>query len=130
MNSSISSGSREHCNSTSSSTCCVNDMERFVTRDHIVSMSRKRKYTLRSSPDYTTGAEGSPSQPSSSSALFVQAHEATIIRDRPDLAEALTAHDHGGGKGGLIQWQAEGLPDGQEVWVDRYASALGDTMCI
>lgn len=53
---------------------------------------------------------------------FIQAHEATITRDRPDLVQALTTYDGDGkGKGGLIQWNGEGSSQGQEVWVDRYA---------
>ena len=93
-------------------------------------MSRKRKHTQRrGSPDYNTGGvPETPSFPQSPSTmpLFIQAHEATIIRDRPDLVQALTAHDPGGGKGkgSLIQWHGEEQPDEQEVWVDRYASAL------
>ncbi|KAF8523565.1 hypothetical protein JB92DRAFT_2704847 [Gautieria morchelliformis] len=91
-------------------------------------MSRKRKYTRRSSPDYNAGGDSedpsSRDYPSSSTPLFIQGHEATITRGRPDLVDALTAHDRGGGKGtgGLIKWPGEGLADEQEVWDERLIS--------
>jgi hypothetical protein len=88
-----------------------------------MSSYRKRKqYTRRGSPDYTMNAETPSSQSSATSnSLFIQAHEAIIVRNRPDLVEVLTMHDHGNGKGGLIQWHGDGPEQEREVWVDRYA---------
>ena len=100
----------------------------LCTIDLWFAMSRKRKYTRRGSPDYNAGGdiEEQSSHSSNSVPLFVQGHEATITRDRPDLVQALTAHDlgDGKGKGGLIQWNGEGLTQERDVWVDRYAFAL------
>ncbi|KAF8576737.1 hypothetical protein K439DRAFT_1664504 [Ramaria rubella] len=84
--------------------------------------SRKRKHTRRSSPDYNAGGEQRSSQSSASAALYVQAHEATIIRGRSDLAQALTTCSRETGKGGLIRWQGESPQP--EVWVDRYDARL------
>lgn len=98
-------------------------------------MSRKRKYTRRASPDYNAGGDIEEQKvpfPSDPMPLFIQGHEATITRNRPDLVQALTAHDLGGGrgKGGLIQWHGEGLAQEQEVWVDRYAFVLKNNLKI
>ena len=92
-------------------------------------MSRKRKYTRRGSPDYNAGGdteEQSVAYSLNSVPLLIQGHEATIIRGRSDLVQALSAHDlgHGKDKGGLIQWHGEDLTQEREVWVDRYAFAL------
>ncbi|KAG8689238.1 hypothetical protein FRC08_011034 [Ceratobasidium sp. 394] len=46
--------------------------------------------------------------------LRVQAFEADLVRDRPNLADAVERRDGaGGGRGGLIRWGES------EVWVDR-----------
>ncbi|KAG9080272.1 hypothetical protein FRC06_006847 [Ceratobasidium sp. 370] len=53
--------------------------------------------------------------------LRVQAFEADLVRDRPNLADALERRDGegvGGGRGGLIRW------DESEIWVDRFDARL------
>jgi len=85
--------------------------------------SRKRQRRRRSSPDYTTGGDlprRSSPRPPISELLYHQAHEATIIRNRPDLAKALKAHDGSGGRSALIKWHGETFEKDREVWLDRY----------
>ncbi|KAF8509753.1 hypothetical protein BU17DRAFT_98632 [Hysterangium stoloniferum] len=91
-----------------------------------MSSHRKRKqHTHRGSPDYNIETGQIPSQSATTSNIpFVQAHEAAIVRNRPDLVEALTMHDHGNGQGGLIQWHGDGPEPEVEVWVDRYDARL------
>ncbi|KIJ26818.1 hypothetical protein M422DRAFT_785124 [Sphaerobolus stellatus SS14] len=92
-----------------------------------MSSSRKRQRPRRNSPDYTAGGDyaESSSKPSALKNLFIQAHEATIIRNRPDLAAAVKSHEGGGGggggKAGLIRWHGDSERD---IWVDRYDARL------
>jgi hypothetical protein len=85
--------------------------------------SRKRRRPQRNSPDYTTGGDlpTNTSRQAAAESFCIQAHEATIIRNRPDLAEAVKTADEGGGKGGLIKWHGDSEKD---IWVDRYAFIL------
>ncbi|KAG8796152.1 hypothetical protein FRC12_003743 [Ceratobasidium sp. 428] len=59
---------------------------------------------------------GSGSGPEPAPPLRIQAFEADLVRDRPNLAEAVEWRDgEGGRRGGLIRLSGEG-----DVWVDRF----------
>ncbi|QRV81308.1 hypothetical protein RhiJN_09323 [Ceratobasidium sp. AG-Ba] len=54
--------------------------------------------------------------------LRIQAYEADLVHDRPNLAELVQLEKRGGtGPGGLIRW---GEQDDDDVWVDRFDARL------
>ncbi|KEP48534.1 hypothetical protein V565_122230 [Rhizoctonia solani 123E] len=73
----------------------------------------KRKRNSRSSPRprYT-----SPELPLHARPLRIQAYEAELVRNRPNLSDQLESRTEGGNRGGLIRW------GDHDIWVDRYVT--------
>ncbi|CAE6497442.1 unnamed protein product [Rhizoctonia solani] len=71
----------------------------------------KRKRNSRSSPRprYT-----SPELPLHARPLRIQAYEAELVRNRPNLSDQLESRTEGGNRGGLIRW------GDHDIWVDRF----------
>ncbi|KAF8734486.1 hypothetical protein RHS02_06779, partial [Rhizoctonia solani] len=77
----------------------------------------KRKRSSRSSPQRQNLRFTSPSPselPLHARPLRIQAYEAELIGNRPNLAQQLESQSEGGNRGGLIQWGDSG------IWVDRF----------
>jgi hypothetical protein len=79
-------------------------------------MSKRKRQTHQ-----PKSSSSSRSQPDHS--LYIQAYEATLIRDQPELAAALERRDDQAettARNGLIRWCADG--EEEDVWVDRCGS--------
>lgn len=85
--------------------------------------STKRRRPRRGSPDYSTGGELQKSNQYSHipESLLIEAHEVTIIRNRPDLVQAVKEHGVEGKRGGLIRLNVDVAEKNRAIWVDRYA---------
>ncbi|CAE6476146.1 unnamed protein product [Rhizoctonia solani] len=77
----------------------------------------KRKRNTRSSPHRHNPRYTSPPSselPLHARPLRIQAYEAELVRDRPNLSDQLESRTEGGNRGGLIRW------GDQDIWVDRF----------
>ncbi|KAH7333857.1 hypothetical protein B0J17DRAFT_674392 [Rhizoctonia solani] len=73
----------------------------------------KRK---RSSPQRRNPRTNSPPSelPLHARPLRIQAYEAELVRNRPNLSDQLESRSEGGNRGGLIRW------GDHDIWVDRF----------
>ncbi|CUA78509.1 hypothetical protein RSOLAG22IIIB_07123 [Rhizoctonia solani] len=71
----------------------------------------KRK---RSSPHRRYTSPPSSELPLHARPLRIQAYEAELVRNRPNLSDQLESRTEGGNRGGLIRW------GDHDIWVDRF----------